>query len=939
MRWDEEAERWRDATWALDLDEGGLSPLSWSLTAYDPPGSGPGGGQGSGGIAAGYVSPKGLVPPWAVELFGTELRTKASSDASPVPVATPPEARFAVDLAVRKGRLVMATLGQGVWELDPDSRALAPLGPDPAPPDLWALDVSPKGTLAALGRAGDAWVQGKTGWRQVRCGGASGGHGGDPWPGADLRWAGDRLRVAAGSTIEDFYPKAVACPPRGGARVLLAFSQHVNLYHSYRGDTNTDDGFGKDIRVIRSTLDIFDQHPGFHNDWDIENLFSLDDWLPAYAPDILEDISRRLLSGQDGMRLMSWNNGHVALETAEELGQSVLRGLASLEAFAPGLWTPGVQPQENSYTPAHPALYRSHGVEWITLFYSATSFTAFRQEVPLTLGEAHGVLTLASDLGPETMTLVPVYHHGDVMDHGGLATWLRQLHANLTGTAVLVIHFDADSETWEGFESELADVEAMDAPWVVPARLQDIVAEVAPSSTVTVRRDLADGAFDGFSSWTEKPVNHRFYTRVARSRLASRRAELLSGYAPSGQVQASLDAALDARLRTLSTTHFGLANPSLHIEREMAGEAVSNAAETQAASALAAVIRQRQDIVGPLALNTEAAPVTVLMPVAITVEGGGAGPEPALRTLESADGRRQWLAGALDADATAVLTPSSPVMIDAEAPDAGWAPHPTDLLPLEIAGPRLRVGGEDRRPEITHVARVIGEGGEVVTIEGRWSPTSSGLLRLDWIRLDADPGAWWVEATVNLPTLLGEELRWWEEMSPLELLAPEAAAWEVERPLVTGEVARYDVTGPFDALNSHAADGWLRLLGDGAASGPSIATHAPMRSAPAFAPIRFELTDSGNLAARLAPFGALWGELLDHDAASGLGAGVAEMATRLVAPQLQPTAPAWNGRTVCFLLRIQPHTADGDLPRLAAARDGLLLVDGVGRTLFREGCL
>lgn len=39
-----------------------------------------------------------------------------------------------------------------------------------------------------------------------------------------------------------------------GLRVHIAFGFHVNLYHSLRGDTNDENGFGQDIRAIRHIL-------------------------------------------------------------------------------------------------------------------------------------------------------------------------------------------------------------------------------------------------------------------------------------------------------------------------------------------------------------------------------------------------------------------------------------------------------------------------------------------------------------------------------------------------------------------------------------------------------------------------------------------------------------------------------------------------------------
>ena len=42
-------------------------------------------------------------------------------------------------------------------------------------------------------------------------------------------------------------------------KVHIAFGLHVNLYHSYRGDTNDENGFGQDIRAIRHTLHELDR--------------------------------------------------------------------------------------------------------------------------------------------------------------------------------------------------------------------------------------------------------------------------------------------------------------------------------------------------------------------------------------------------------------------------------------------------------------------------------------------------------------------------------------------------------------------------------------------------------------------------------------------------------------------------------------------------------
>jgi len=78
---------------------------------------------------------------------------------------------------------------------------------------------------------------------------------------------------------------------------------HVNFYHSYRGDTPDERGFGKDIRVIRSILDSLDElsKDGIEVKcaWDFDNAFTLGHILPSFAPDIIERIKMRVIAGVD----------------------------------------------------------------------------------------------------------------------------------------------------------------------------------------------------------------------------------------------------------------------------------------------------------------------------------------------------------------------------------------------------------------------------------------------------------------------------------------------------------------------------------------------------------------------------------------------------------------------------------------------------------------
>ena len=85
--------------------------------------------------------------------------------------------------------------------------------------------------------------------------------------------------------------------------VHLAFRFHGNFYHSYRGDTPDELGFGKDIRIIRRIIEVLDEFNAagvpVRGTWDIENYFSYEKIMPEHCPDIIESLKRRVADGMD----------------------------------------------------------------------------------------------------------------------------------------------------------------------------------------------------------------------------------------------------------------------------------------------------------------------------------------------------------------------------------------------------------------------------------------------------------------------------------------------------------------------------------------------------------------------------------------------------------------------------------------------------------------
>lgn len=329
--------------------------------------------------------------------------------------------------------------------------------------------------------------------------------------------------------------------------VFLALGQHVDFWHSYRGDSPTADGFGLDFDVIGASLDVLDRHPALVCDWDWECARALHEALPHDAA-LRDRLVERVRDTDDVVRHMSWAGEILSALTDAELAESFRRSRADLAAtFGADNLVEGCYPQECTYTPALPRRLRAAGIEWVSLFYGACGFGAFRRDVRLEGAEAYNPLRLFTPEGDAWITLVPMYNHGDLLDFDGMNGWLEAVAESCGDSdGLLHVSFDADSITWPPFLEAVAT--AVDELGFVECCTVDrYLATHDHVRDVTLHRDLADGAMDGYGNWSEKPVNFRMWTALLEGR---RR-----------------DAAVERRLLAAKTTNFGLATPFLHADR------------------------------------------------------------------------------------------------------------------------------------------------------------------------------------------------------------------------------------------------------------------------------------------------------------------------------------------------------------------------------------
>ena len=365
-------------------------------------------------------------------------------------------------------------------------------------------------------------------------------------------------------------------------KVHIGYGFHVNCYHSYRGDTNDELGFGGDIRIIRKIIELLnnlnEKGVPVKGTWDFENAYSLEEILPQYAPDIITGVKDRVKKYGDENIIMGYNNGALSAMTKEEFTASIewavtnSKGSGLEDVF--GECEKIVRPQEFMFTPSQVSLYNELGIKAVCLYYSCVPFDAFRTIIPQ-LSDEKAFNPVTYTYKGESMLVLPTYSNCDVIDAGSLRCLAMDLHSKqlsgeINNDVFIFINMDADANFWEPFNlpfplnriantdgirglvNEVADLEFVE--FNTPG---GYLKNHKPLADIVFTQDTADGSFTGYSSWAEKPFNRQIWTRLERAR----------AYAKAGKSDSG-SPSFEDRVMLLSTTHFGLASPMLNVQRE-----------------------------------------------------------------------------------------------------------------------------------------------------------------------------------------------------------------------------------------------------------------------------------------------------------------------------------------------------------------------------------
>jgi len=688
---------------------------------------------------------------------------------------------------------------------------------------------------------------------------------------------------------------------------------HVNFYHSYRGDTPDERGFGKDIRIIRGILDdldrLRDEGLVVRAAWDFDNAFTLGEILPANAPDIIDRVKARVLDGIDEIEPMSWNNGLLSAQTPEEFRLSMRWAdrapdrSGNTDVF--GSFVPMVRPQECMFTASHIPLYRSLGIEAVSLYYSAIPFNGFGSFVPrMEYDQRFNPLTLVDPASGQSMRLLPSCNQGDLAEFWLSAARMlsalrrRQLQADTPADYMVVLDMDADDSFWAGMARPLTRAIAPSFaglyhlihdlarhPYVTFTRPWDYMLTHPDRGTLSLGQDMADGAFDGYASWADKYEDYILWDSVLVARTlwedAKSDVALAAGLpavalddfdswsaALGPALKAQAAEAIKLRLRLLSTTHFGMAAPVMNARRFAEGQE------------LAARVVARTEAVRD-AIRGQAIRGQTLPGAARDASGTPRRPSFEGRAVSDID------------DMVTVLPP--------------WKEYAGRIMPMDGECTRSFVIPDSHAAVCG--AAICGEAEPwrmaIVTTSLRYGATSHrGFDRAKAERL----GRSW-------------DARW-RQLAPMELLAFDHVP--VETPIriwkrdFSGRLASYsleyiDHGGTADAIiNNHVTPSWV-AIGDGV-RGLLVAQtdHGPRCFA--FCPVRRVRHESrrhrgGTVSVSLNPYGTWWGSQYEYPARyTGLG----RLAAILTADHLFPSAPSWAGARLDF--RVLVASYQGDAP-------------------------
>ncbi len=393
-------------------------------------------------------------------------------------------------------------------------------------------------------------------------------------------------------------------------KIYFILSPHINYYHSYRGDSRGDTGFGKDLKMMRGILDELDriEDVGFkfgnmRITWDYGDTFWSIQLQKEFQQDVLDRVIERCKKGKDEVLIGSWGNVAQPILDTEEFIQQHKWFLENSMGFGvnqlfPGRVAPYARTQETMFTQGMIELYNKLGVKGICIYYSMYGFDVARPFINprLDWNQRYGVVKFNSTITDASCLMIPMYGFGDILDYCSIKRWFeiirqKQKSGVISGHALIFLNFDMDYENWIGLKLPkflswmpnsrglMEFTEAVDQyDYAEFTNLLEIIPKLKIQGETFLREDVADGMFNGYYNWAQKFNNTKFWTigqsarwlkcisdtLISEDLVKNSKSEINSFLRNTND---SADSYLKNKILFASTTNFGMAMPFLHSDR------------------------------------------------------------------------------------------------------------------------------------------------------------------------------------------------------------------------------------------------------------------------------------------------------------------------------------------------------------------------------------
>ena len=365
------------------------------------------------------------------------------------------------------------------------------------------------------------------------------------------------------------------------ANIHLALGLHLNL----SDDTDSDQAFARLESVLDSLESANERGVSCAGVWNVDQRQTLTR-VSREAPQLLSRIQSRVETGRDEVIYQSWNGEVAPAMTAEEFEAARLRaehsdtGAGLKDVFE--TVHPIVRPPAMMTSRATLDRYSEYGFQAVCLFNSSTERDALRRYAgPLDLLQAHNPLTLgmthSNAEGRGTLRVVPTYHFYDLLEHGGLRHWVREMHRRRRSQCpgrdlLLFLEFDVFSRETEGFRMPpglrrvpvasgfaalLRSVE--DLPYLVFSSLTQYLNTHDDVAPVSLSWDTVDAPGNGYRVFAESYESSILSSAVADDRACEAALASIAPQLPQEIREATAaerGTAFDSRLDLLSRHWF-----------------------------------------------------------------------------------------------------------------------------------------------------------------------------------------------------------------------------------------------------------------------------------------------------------------------------------------------------------------------------------------------